>query len=207
VDARRIAKAGSYQSFGRGSNQTNFIMERHYLQIWLLLLGLSGLTACNRVTPTDPPPDRPDPQVAQLAQAPGPAPGPTGVEAPEPSPSDGPDRVMDESRMVKSYTEWTVSETAAHALGRMGAAAVPDLIESLHDQDPAVRLLASQVISRIGPEAVLAVPDLIELLNDEEERVRRAAIRALGQIGPDAVDAVPELVRLLREADGDQPVP
>ena len=60
----------------------------------------------------------------------------------KPSPSDKPDRVFDESRMVKSYTEWTVAETAADALGRMGAAAIPDLIESLHDQDPAVRLLA-----------------------------------------------------------------
>ena len=117
-------------------------MDRR-LPTYLTLMGLTCLAACNRVTSTSPPPreDR-DHQVAQADPMASPTVDPA-IEATEPaddsSASDGPDRVFDETRMIKPYAEWTEAETAAHALGRIGAAAVPDLIESLHDQDPAVR--------------------------------------------------------------------
>ena len=103
-------------------------------------------------------------------------------------------------RALRPYYEWTDSETAADSLGRMGPAAVPPLMQTLDDPNPAVRALACRVLSRIGPEAVIAVPDLIRLLDDKNEQVRREATRALGQIGPAATESIPALVRLLEES-------
>jgi hypothetical protein len=95
------------------------------------------------------------------------------------------------------FREPTEREIAAAALGRIGRAAVPSLIQALKNRDPDVRKEAALVLARIGPDAFQAVPDLTALLDDENEEVRKAAARALGQIGPDAAEAVPALMRLL----------
>jgi HEAT repeat protein len=95
--------------------------------------------------------------------------------------------------------EWTMQQTVADALRRIGAAAVPDLIRSLNDNDPEMRWRAAEILGRMGPEAKEAVPDLIARIDDPELRVRKAAIRALGQIGPASSPAVPALIRVLRD--------
>jgi hypothetical protein len=92
---------------------------------------------------------------------------------------------------------WTVKETASDALGRIGEAAVPSLIEALNHPDPEVREQAARALSLIGPKSVAAVPELIKLLDDESEPVRRQAARALGQVGPAAKAAIPALIRQL----------
>jgi HEAT repeat protein len=98
-------------------------------------------------------------------------------------------------------------ESATIALGRIGAAAVPDLVRALGDPDPGVRLRAAEALARIGPDAKEAVPELIRLLSDEREHVetRKAAAWALGQIGPPASGAVPELMRILQAPPTDTP--
>lgn len=107
----------------------------------------------------------------------------------------------DPRESLRPYYEWTDSEAAADALGRMGPAAVPKLVEALQDPNPQVRTVAARVLARIGPEAVIAVPTLQLLLEDADDEVRRAATRALGQIGPAAAAAIPDLIRLLEEPD------
>ncbi len=102
---------------------------------------------------------------------------------------------------MKTYREWTVTETAIDSLGRLGEKAVPPLIESLDDPNPLVRYRAAKVLSRIGPDAVAAVPALVRHLSDVDESVRREAARAIGQIGPDASEAVPHLINALK-SDG-----
>jgi HEAT repeat protein len=102
-------------------------------------------------------------------------------------------------RMLKPLAEWTEQEAAADALGRIGAPAVPALIETLANPDATLRLKAVEVLARMGPEAQEAVPRLVELLNDSDPAVRKAATRALGQIGPLAHDAVPALMQRLVE--------
>jgi len=92
---------------------------------------------------------------------------------------------------------WTVKETASDALGRIGEAAVPALIDALAHPDAEVREQAARALSLIGPKATAAVPELIKLLDDDAEPVRRQAARALGQIGPAAKSAVPALIRRL----------
>lgn len=100
---------------------------------------------------------------------------------------------------IKPIEQWTETETAADALGRIGAPAIPALVQTLQNADPEVRLKATAVLGRIGPEAKDAVQDLIRLLDDPDERVRKAAARTLGRIGPAAGDAVPGLMRSLFE--------
>jgi len=103
--------------------------------------------------------------------------------------------------VVRLERDLDMHETAARALGRIGAPAVPELRRALADVDPGVRIQAAEVLARIGPEAESAVPDLIVALEDESEQVRKAAARALGQIGPAAAPAVPALIRSMRESD------
>ena len=103
------------------------------------------------------------------------------------------------SPAVVPFQRWDMPETAAHALGRIGAAAVPELSLALRDPNPLVRKRAADILARIGPAAKEAVPVLIQTLNDPDEPVRKAAMRALGEIGPEAKDAVPHLIEALRE--------
>lgn len=102
---------------------------------------------------------------------------------------------------IHERAEWSLQETVADALRRIGSAAVPSLIQSLKSSDPDLRLQAIEILGRMGPEAKDAVPDLIERLGDDDPRVRKMAVRALGQIGPAAAAAVPELIRILQSSD------
>ncbi len=98
---------------------------------------------------------------------------------------------------VKPLEQWSDQDAAEHALGRIGAPAVPLLVEALRSPDVAVRLRAVEALGRMGSEAANAVPTLIPLLDDANPDVRRSAARTLGLIGPAAKDAVPSLVRNL----------
>lgn len=100
---------------------------------------------------------------------------------------------------IRRAEEWDLPETAIDSLGRIGAPAVPALIEALEHRDPIRRVQAATVLARIGPEAQQSVPALVELLDDEYERVRKAAARALGQIGPAAEDAVLPLLEIIEK--------
>ena len=99
--------------------------------------------------------------------------------------------------IVPEFRQPTEQEVAAMALGRIGRAAVPELIQVLNNPDPEARQQAALVLARIGPDAEEAVPELTRMLDDEDEEVRKSAARALGQIGPAAALAVPALKRLL----------
>jgi hypothetical protein len=107
------------------------------------------------------------------------------------------ERPVVEPEPLKPFELWTEPETAAVALGRIGAAAVPDLVQALQNPDANVRLKGVAVLGRMGSEAAAAVPQLVMLLDDSDVEVRKAAARTLGQIGPPAKDAVPALMRTL----------
>lgn len=98
---------------------------------------------------------------------------------------------------LRPFDSWSDQDAAEDALGRIGAAAVPALVQALRGTDLEVRRKAIEVLGRMGDEAAAAVPDLIPLLDDPDPQIRRATARTLGQIGPSAKDAVPALMRTL----------
>lgn len=102
---------------------------------------------------------------------------------------------------TRPYSEWTLSETAADALSRIGQPAVPKLIEHLDDANPVIRERTANILAKIGPDAFESVPSLRRLLRDDHPPVRLAAARALGQIGPQAVEAVPDLMEILNDGN------
>jgi hypothetical protein len=101
------------------------------------------------------------------------------------------------------YREWTMREISIDSLARIGAPAVPALVEVLTDPSPVLRQRAAQALARIGPDARDAVPDLIVALQDRDEDVRKNVARALGQIGTEARAAVPALLDELKAAPSD----
>jgi HEAT repeat protein len=111
-----------------------------------------------------------------------------------------------EPEPIKPLAAWTEQEAAAEALGRIGAAAVPAVVQTLHSPDAAVRLKGVEVLGRMGADAREAVPQLVRLLDDPDLAVRKAAARTLGRIGPAAHEAVPALMKSLLEPATPQPV-
>ncbi len=96
---------------------------------------------------------------------------------------------------------------AAKALGEMGdnaRTAVPDLIESLHERDDLVRLVAVRAVGKMYlanrqlRSALRALAD--SATADRSESVRVSAIRTLATMGP---EAIPTLIQVL-EADRDR---
>jgi hypothetical protein len=107
---------------------------------------------------------------------------------------------------IKPFEQWTDQDAAEDALGRIGAPAVPALLDALRSTNPGVRRKAVEVLGRMGEEAAPAVPALTALLDDSDMTVRKAAARTLGQIGPAAKDAVPALMRTLFQQPPPSPV-
>ena len=75
--------------------------------------------------------------------------------------------------------------------------ALPILVDSLGDEDSAVRRAAAQALGKIGSE--MAVEHLLEALGDEDWLVRWIAAYALGEIGSEK--AVEHLLVALRDED------
>ena len=95
-----------------------------------------------------------------------------------------------------------VSGRANLELIRVGAPAVPPLVEMLQSDDVRKRTLAAITLWGMGEKGRAAVPALANLLSDGEASVRVAAAMALENMGPEAAPAVPELIRALKDRDG-----
>lgn len=99
-----------------------------------------------------------------------------------------------------------VDDSIEESLVRIGAPAVPALLEVLNGSDRDMRVCAAAALGKIGPVARAAVPSLIRTIEhpdtdrQQAEILRRHAIGALGRIGADAGAAVPVLNRHLDEA-------
>lgn len=88
---------------------------------------------------------------------------------------------------------------AEEKLVKMGAVAVPALIQMLATKDEGARKRASRDLARIGKPAV---PALLKAMNDEDLVVQAAAIDAIRDIGPPARAAIPELLKRLPNSKG-----
>jgi HEAT repeat protein len=90
---------------------------------------------------------------------------------------------------------------AALALGQIGAAAVPALIETLASSNPRVRTSAALALGYVGPQASGATPQLVDLLSDSDGDVRRAATLSLGTIDPGRKELVSALLAMASDED------
>ena len=105
-----------------------------------------------------------------------------------------------------TYRDENTSSSAASALGRMKAAALPvlpDLMKCLesHPQNK-TREDAAKAIGEIGPKASSAVPALIKAMQtDKWPAVRQAAASALGEMRTAAKEAIPMLREALKSPD------
>ena len=175
-------------------------MRRLPKKLRIILIAIVVCCGCERLgirfgAQPLPPPVRVDQGISNLGEAEPPSPAAT-----EELTNDETSRT-DITEIIRPYTQWTLAETAADALGRMRHEAVPALVNALSDPNPIVRQRAIKIIARIGPDANTAVPALVERLRDSDKNVRIAAARALGQIGPDGKDAIPALMQALQEDD------
>jgi HEAT repeat protein len=71
---------------------------------------------------------------------------------------------------------------AGVSLQRVGAAAVPSLIQTLTHPSADVRVKVANVLGKMGNNAAEARPSLEPLVNDSDQSVREAAAEALKQI-------------------------
>jgi HEAT repeat protein len=108
---------------------------------------------------------------------------------------------LDPARLFRRRDEWTEAETAADALGRIGAPATAQVLAMLDDPSPTVRKRGAEILAHIGSDAQAAIEPLTRMVEqDPDPQVRKAAAFALGQMGPTAAAAVPALTRMLRES-------
>ncbi len=72
-------------------------------------------------------------------------------------------------------------------------AAAAALSKALSDDDSDVRLLAIEILSKLGTKAESALPAMIRALNDEHRLVRIAAVEPVAAFGLKVIDAIPIL--------------
>jgi len=96
-----------------------------------------------------------------------------------------------------------VAILCGRAMRRMGADAVPSLIEMLKDEDTAARRMAAWALSGMGMEAKAAVHALREAVQEPDSDTRERAAYALGNLGPEARETIPALIKALEDVEAE----
>lgn len=107
------------------------------------------------------------------------------------------------AKAAPKITEDPYRRAAFDALGNIGPAGVPHLVDLLKDPHVPSKYRATEALGRIGPDAKAAVPALLARMKDRgaDRLDRRAAGEALVAIGPGAVAAVPDLIALIPDKE------
>jgi len=93
---------------------------------------------------------------------------------------------------LESETDSSVGHEIAYALGRIGAPALPGLVESMKARNSAARARAVVAIKAIRPQVPDARELIAPLLNDESEEVRQAASAALEAMDEESMEGAEE---------------
>ena len=115
----------------------------------------------------------------------------------------GRDAVPHLIKLLKKDSEELTRADAATALGEIGKdarAAVPALVEGLHERKDIVRLVVARAVGKMyvaDKQLKTALEALLECATtDRSESVRISAVRTLATVGP---EAVPTLIQVLRK--------
>jgi HEAT repeat protein len=95
---------------------------------------------------------------------------------------------------------------AAEALGKIGPAAVPALIDALGDEDQGALRFVAIAVATIGPDAKAALPQLTKLLESENPSVRMEAARAVWRITKQKEPTVSVLIDVVKQGKFDSNV-
>jgi HEAT repeat protein len=90
--------------------------------------------------------------------------------------------LTDEEEFIHNGKVSEVRNAASEALGKIGLAAVPVLLDALREDRPEIRLIAIRTLARIGSLPSEVIRNLEEALQDPDENVRAAARQALKRI-------------------------
>ncbi|MFP6751164.1 MAG: HEAT repeat domain-containing protein [Pirellulaceae bacterium] len=85
---------------------------------------------------------------------------------------------------------------ACQVLSKLGPGARPALLQATGDDVRNVRVSATSRLGMIEPSDQQTVDRLIELLGHDDQKTRRAAVRSLGSIGNSAEAAIDPLVEI-----------
>ncbi len=91
-----------------------------------------------------------------------------------------------------------MGSNAARVLGKIGPAALGEILPSVYEKDRDIRWSAAAALRGMGARGV---PALVTRLGDPSATKRRQAVRALGWIRQSAAEAVPALGRTLGDED------
>ncbi|MDP8205871.1 MAG: HEAT repeat domain-containing protein [Candidatus Electryonea clarkiae] len=105
--------------------------------------------------------------------------------------------------MLEAAIREKTRREAIIALGKMGPQVVEELKAWLEGDDAQEKLIAFEILSNAGEDAITALPYLTKALKDNNPRIRIAAVRAIGQAGPKAVGVLDNLVDVLNDHDHD----
>jgi HEAT repeat protein len=95
-----------------------------------------------------------------------------------------------------------VQEQVLRTLQRIGAAAVPTLVEIVRTETPEKsRVAALAALEYLGPDAKEALPALRETMKHKSAQLRAATAAALRGLGRDAQEATPELLHALNDRE------
>jgi HEAT repeat protein len=102
-----------------------------------------------------------------------------------------------------SFMRHHVPEQAvSRALGRMGPAVVPPLLEMVNSQEYVKAWFACDILGRMGPEAASATPGLVKALREARENGHRVRVAlTLGSVGAGSAEAVAALKEGLAAED------
>ncbi|MBO8182411.1 MAG: HEAT repeat domain-containing protein [Archaeoglobus sp.] len=98
--------------------------------------------------------------------------------------------------LIDALADAKVNEKAAWALAFMGKRCVSELVDSLKTTDPRIRDAITEIIVKIGEDAV---DTLISALNSDLWFVRKSAVYALGEIGNEK--SIRHLKKMLEDED------
>ena len=105
--------------------------------------------------------------------------------------------------LIERLTDSVIGEQVLYALGRIGRAAIPSLMESLKHPDERVRAQAARALGGMRPPAKECAPALIAATKDPHWAVRTRAVEALGNVWPSSPEVIAALAAALKDENVD----
>ena len=107
-------------------------------------------------------------------------------------------RLLSEERVPRPFR---TPPSSAFALGKIGSAALPELLILLENPDVRIRMNALMALSVMGPNGKEAIPQLLKHLQDRESEVRHTTALTLASIGAEPNQIISPLSDCLRAED------